>query len=166
MPLVKLFLDIALFRKGPQHVPASGLLFGLALLAYVLVGLVLLGSEASWPEAVSQVAVEMALLLGYTWLSLAVLKLAARFLQTATAMLGTDALLSSFAIPLVVGMPVASGSGAGYFLLLLLMLWHLGIITHILRNALGCSLAVAIVLAIVYIGGTYQIMLLLFAPTA
>jgi hypothetical protein len=161
-----LFLDIALFKKGPQDVPASRLLFGLALVADILVGMLLLGLESSAWEAVPKVLLEMAMLLAFTWVTLAGLKLEARFPQTGCAMLGTDALISGFAVPLLAWMMAAENGAPGYLLLMLLMLWHLGVIAQILRNALECPLAVAIVMAIVYIGGSYQIMVLLFPPEA
>lgn len=167
MPLFKLFLDIALFKKGPQHVPASGMLLALTLATYLAVGLILLGLETSWIDALLQVGMEVVLLLGFTWATLAGVKLTARFLQTGSAMLGTDALISAFAIPVLAWMTGGNDSGIpGYLLLMLLMLWHLAVIAHILRHALSCALTVAIVMAIVYIGGSYQIMVMLFAPSA
>ena len=53
--LFNLFLDICLFRRGPQDVPASPLLFGLAMLVYLIVGVVLLSLEGPLFQAVLQV---------------------------------------------------------------------------------------------------------------
>ncbi|QSA98597.1 hypothetical protein [Methylococcus sp. EFPC2] len=168
MPLIRLFLDICLFKKGPQDVPASRFLFGLALLAFAVVGLVLTGIGSDPYGALLQVSVELALLLVFAWVTLAGMKLHRRFLQTGTAMLATDGLISALAIPVLLWMS-ASGSDAsapGYPVLLLLMFWHFAVVAHILRHALTCALPVAIVMAIVYIGGSYQIMVMLFAPPA
>ncbi len=62
MPLIKLFLDICFFKKGPRDVPASSLLLGLAVLAYLIVGVVLLGLERDWSGAVVEAVVEALML--------------------------------------------------------------------------------------------------------
>lgn len=36
--LIRLFIEVALHRKGPQDVPASGIVFALALTAYLAIG--------------------------------------------------------------------------------------------------------------------------------
>ena len=49
MPIFRLFLAVCLFRKGPQDVPASGLLLGLLIGLNLLVSfLLVLG--AIWPD--------------------------------------------------------------------------------------------------------------------
>ncbi|MBS1214980.1 MAG: uncharacterized protein H6R26_3597 [Proteobacteria bacterium] len=164
MPLLKLFVDICLFRRGPQDVPASQVLFGLAGLAYFIVGIALLGLEGLWSDAILQVLVESLILLGFVWTNLKFIGFQARFLQTATAMLACDALISSFAIPLLSWMAISADAKGAYLLLLILMLWHLAVVAHILRNALSRPLGVGIGLAIVYVVASYQVMLLLFPP--
>jgi hypothetical protein len=166
MPLIKLFFDICLFKKGPQDLPASGLLLGLATLAYLLVGIVLLGLEATWADAAIQALVEGAMLLGFLFITLKVTGLMSRFLQTASAMLGCDALISSLAVPLLTWMLTSPEAKGVYLFLLLLMLWHLAVVAHILRHALSRHLGIGLGLAIVYVVASYQVMLLLFAPSA
>jgi len=163
MPLIKLFFDICLFKKGPQDLPASGLLLALTTAAYLLVGLILLGLETNWTDALVQVLAEAAMLVGFLFVTLKVAGLMPRFLKTTAAMLGTDALISCFAIPLLTWMMNAQGTQGVYLFLLLLMLWHLAVVAHILRHALSRPLAVGAGLAIVYVIATYQVMLLLFA---
>ncbi|WP_045223494.1 hypothetical protein [Methyloterricola oryzae] len=166
MPLIQLFIDICLFRRGPQDVPASQLLLGLAVLVYLTVGVVLLGLEGMSMEAVLQALVELLILLGFVWGNLKFLRLQKRFVQTAIAMLGADALISSLAIPPVAWMAYSAGARGAYLLLLLLMLWHLAVVAHILRHALSRPLGVGIGLAVVYVVASYQVMLTLFPPAA
>jgi hypothetical protein len=165
MPLIKLFWEICLFRRGPQDVPSSQTLLGLSALAYFAVGLTLLGLETGWPEAAAQVLAEAVMLLGFLWATLSVAGLKSRFIRTLIAMLGTDALISSFAIPLMIGIPQSPQAQGFYFGLLLLMLWHLTVVAHIFRHALSRPLGVGLGVAIVYVVASYQMMLLLFAPT-
>jgi hypothetical protein len=94
LQFLKVFVDIVLWRRGPQDLPASTLLLGLAGAAYVLVSVVQLAwidePAAAW---IVFVVVDPLLLTGGTWLVLRLFNRRARFLQTATAMLGTGALL-------------------------------------------------------------------------
>jgi hypothetical protein len=165
MPVIKLFFDICLFRKGPQHVPASQMLLGVVGAAYLTVGLVLLGLETNWVDAILQVIAEAAMMLGFLWITLSVSGLMPRFLQTTIAMLGSDAMISSLAVPLIALIPNSHETTAVYLGLLFLMLWHLAVVAHIFRHALSRALGVGIALAIVYVVASYQVMLLLFAPT-
>ena len=174
MPLIKLFFDICLLRKGPQDLPASGLLLGLTIFANLVVSVVLLGLETDWADAVIQALVGGAMLLGFLFITLRVAGLMPRFLQTSIAMLGSDALISSFAVPLLAMMIVASPDekSADAFLLILktifliMMLWYVAVLAHILRHALSRPLGIALALAIVYVLASVQVMSLLFAPPA
>lgn len=137
--LLNLFFDICLFRKGPQDVPASSLLLGLSLVAYAVVGLLLLSTETTLPGALLQVAMEGGMLVGFIYVTLASADLKNRLLQTSIAMLGTDALIRSLAIPILflsAGMHAVQNA---HILLLMLMLWHVSVVAHILRHALSKS---------------------------
>jgi hypothetical protein len=166
MPLIKLFIDICLFKRGPQDVPASPVLLGLVVLVYLGVGFVLLSLEGQWSDAIMQVLVELSILLGFVWVNLRFMGFQARFVQTAAAMTGCDALISSFAVPLLSWMALSAQSKGAYLMLLGLMLWHLAVVAHIFRCALSRPLGVGIGLAIVYVVLSYQVMLLLFPPAA
>jgi hypothetical protein len=91
---LKLFLDIVLWRRGPQDLPASSLLFWLTLVAYVAVSAIQLSlleeSGATW---VVFLLADPLLLTGCVWLILKLFNHPERFLQTAAAVLGTGALL-------------------------------------------------------------------------
>lgn len=164
MPLIRLFLDICLFKKGPQDAPASAMLLKLALAAYFAVGVVLTALENPLPESVLQVLLEGAMMLAFVWASLLAAGKTGRWLQTAIAMLGTDALLSGFAIPLEVLALAAQQAGVFRLLLLLLMLWNIGVVAHILRHALSQPLAIGLSLSLIFVVFTLQVLILLFGP--
>ena len=94
LQFLKVFLDIVLWRRGPQDLPASALLLLLVTALYVAVSVtqLLLLHEVGRVWFVF-VVLDPALLLGGTWLLLRLFKHPERFLQTATAVLGTGALL-------------------------------------------------------------------------
>jgi hypothetical protein len=162
MELIVLFVDICLFKKGPQDVPASQLLFALTLVAYWIVGILLLGLQSDWLEATTQAVIESLLLIAFCWAVLRFARMSPRFLQTTTALLATDALIS---LPgaLLLSWWLARPEAAGLqFALLGLTLWHLAVFAQVLRQALSRPLTVGAALAVAYVGLTYTIMSIIF----
>ncbi len=96
LQFLKVFLDIVLWRRGPQDLPASVLLLVLVTALYVAVSVVqlLMLHEVGGVWFVF-VLLDPVLLLGGTWLLLRLFGHPERFLQTATAVLGTGALLGA-----------------------------------------------------------------------
>ena len=94
LQFLTVFLDIVLWRRGPQDLPASPLLLALAAAAYVIVSilqLALLNEPATaWFVFV---VLDPLLLTAGVWLLLRLFNRRERFLQTATAVLGTGAVL-------------------------------------------------------------------------
>jgi hypothetical protein len=152
---LRIFLDIVLWRRGPQDLPASGLLVGITLAAYVLVGAVQLAllDEPGAMWLVFLVA-DPALLTASVWLLLRLYGHAERFQQTAAAVLGTGALLG-FAVflplqLLVTGLGFDPASpfaqGAALFLVVTFAL----VTGRILKLATGSSLFTGIAAALTY----------------
>jgi hypothetical protein len=94
LQFLKVFLDIVLWRRGPQDLPASRMLLWLTAAAYVAVSilqLALLDEPAgAW---IVFVVLDPLLLTAGTYLLLKLFGKAERFLQTATAVLGTGVVL-------------------------------------------------------------------------
>lgn len=88
------FLDIALWRKGPQDLPASSTLATLALIAYLATGFVRMRLFAlDQPTALMFICVDALMLGGWLWLVLAFFARRQRFVQTLTALLGVGLLV-------------------------------------------------------------------------
>ncbi|QJD30424.1 hypothetical protein [Methylococcus geothermalis] len=166
MALIRLFIEICLFRRGPQDVPSSMLLFWLVAGAYLLVGFILLGLEVAWLPAIVESLVELAMLLGFVWLLLALFKKTPRWQKTATAMLGSDVVISTPAIPLVGWTLAVPDATAIHLLLFGMMLWHVAVVAHIFRHALSKPWATGLLLAVAYVAGSYSVMMTLFPPSA
>jgi hypothetical protein len=94
LQFLKVFVDIVLWRRGPQDLPASSLLLGICAAAYAAVSVAQLAlldePVAAW---LVFVVLDPVLLAAGTWLLLKLFGKRERFLQTATAVLGTGALL-------------------------------------------------------------------------
>jgi hypothetical protein len=151
----RIFLDIVLWRRGPQDLPASQLLLAIAVTGYVLVSVVQLAmlreTAATW---LFFVLVDPLLLLGWTWLVLRILGRGARFLQTATAVFGANAMLGvAMYLPLQ-ALLTASGqdpaSGASQAVALLLVVAFAFVSGRILKIATDTSLITGIAISLTY----------------
>lgn len=165
MPLLQLFLDICLYRKGPQDVPASGFLLRLVLAVYLALGTLLLVPDAGWLQAALQTAVEVVMNLALVAVLLFTVGRLSRYQQTATALLATDALISAVGLP---PLQLLAGSGAGAVAALLwlaLVGWHIAIIAHIVRHALTQPLGVGFAVAVLYTLVSFQTIAFLFPAT-
>jgi hypothetical protein len=94
LKLLQTFVEIALWRKGPQDLPASQFLAALVLAVYVAASFVqvqLLGLRLSTVAVV--VAVDVTMMVLWPWIVLTFFDRSQRFLQTLTAMLGVGVLL-------------------------------------------------------------------------
>ncbi len=166
--LLRFFLDLCLLKAAPQDAPASQGLLGLTLVAYVLVGLAagvrVLGGAGS---ALSASLVDALVLLATIWVALQLRGRSARFAQTATALLGSGALLTALALPLqpLAGADTDGGSGLVQLAGILgigLMIWIQIVIGHILRHALEVPLIMGVLLAIAYMFLANELLAALF----
>ena len=137
--LFDLFLDICLFRKGPQDVPAGMALLKLCLLSYGLSGLVVLLLNTPAPVAILQILLDLVLLAGLLRLALLARRHPQRFEQTLSALTGTGTLIGLLALPVMIWIVRQGADGdiqLPSLLLLGLMAWSIAVMAHILRHAL------------------------------
>lgn len=161
--VIRLFLDIAMHRKGPQDVPAERGVFLFALGIYVLAGAAVLWPTASGTrEVFGQLMLDLVLMVVVCAALLTLTGHAARLGQTLAALFGTGALLSAAAVPFVWLLaatlggvetmpesipPAAALSSMALFGLLLVSLLVTG---HILRHALDWRYAGGVMAATAY----------------
>jgi len=154
--LAKAFLDIALWRQTPAHLPAS--LFLLALTACAAGLMEVLGafiSPGPQDRIFVHVALEVGLPLAFTWAVLALSRRRARFLQTATALLGVGVLAEIVLYPLgalrsVMGDDRLASIPVG-MLLFVGFIWYLVACAHIWRAALDSGLVVGGAISVGYL---------------
>ncbi|HEX7011379.1 MAG TPA: hypothetical protein VF161_01460 [Steroidobacteraceae bacterium] len=151
--LVTTFVEIALWRKGPQDLPASRFLAMLALIAYVAAELV---DVRLWNlnarEAIISTGVDVVMLAGWLWAVLAFFDRRQRFIQTLTATLGVGTLVLLLDIAVRFAQ-IGFGFGQGFtsewvFARLMILALIMGrILMHALDRGLitGMALTVAIV---------------------
>jgi hypothetical protein len=150
--LARLYLDIALWRRGPQDVPAVGILLPLTIAAYVLLSVVLGESMASLRRNwIVVVMADSAFLALWYWALLAIARRRERYLQTATAVsaapgIATLWLMQHIAQDNVLQVSVYLAVPA-VTVWILVGIWILMATGHILRAALERSLALCLTLA-------------------
>jgi hypothetical protein len=158
LALVHFFIELCLLRRNPQDLPASTTLFGLVLAVAVVGGLLLsLTAGASLAAGLAQTLLDLLLMLGVLHLATKALNKQARYVQTATALVGVDVVIGLVALlPVSLAQPVATGAepGAGVLLaglmFLVLVGWSVLVVGHILRHAFDVSLAQGVVIAIAF----------------
>jgi hypothetical protein len=153
---LRIFIDIVLWRRGPQDLPASSLLVWLTLGAYVLVSAVQLAllHESATTTWLFFLIVDPLLLTACVWLVLRLYGRTERFPQTASAVLGTGALLGLvlyLPLQLVItglGFDAVSPLAQGFALLLVIVF---ALVTgRIIKLATESSLFTGIAVALTY----------------
>lgn len=159
MPPIKttarVLLDICLLRAAPQDLPCSWEPLGLTVIAGLSASYAAVWAYAPAQNALPQLLVGLLLTLGFTYGILAFRGLKNRFIQTASALLGTDAIITVITLPLLhaAGSSIAQNA---YILSAMagLGIWNLFIMGHILRHALSLPLPGGILVALGYIFGS------------
>jgi ABC-type phosphate transport system permease subunit len=154
--LVKAFLDIALWRRTPAHLPASRLLLGLvALAAAALEVITAILAPESDQRIVARIVLSVGLPLAFAWAVLAVARHRERFLQTGSALLRVAVLTEILLYPIeslihavgddrLVAVPLG-------VLLLVALVWYLLACANIWRCALDSRLGLGIAISVGYL---------------
>jgi hypothetical protein len=154
--LAKAFLDIALRRQSPAYLPASLLLLMLAACANALTEV--LGAVLPPPpngQIPMRILLEIGMPLTFAWLLLALARRRARFLQTATALLGVAALAELILYPLdslirLIGEDKWAALPIGV-LWTAVFIGYLLACAHIWRSALDSGLLLGVTISLSYL---------------
>jgi hypothetical protein len=168
--LLNFFVDLCLLRRAPQDLPASSAVLALTFGVNLVVGVLLIvGTEMGPLLSLAESTLELLLMLAVLRGALIWRGMAARFQQTASAIMGSSALLGLVALPLLGLAGANSGSGGGFglaelggLLLLALMVWNLVVLAHILRHALNLVFSQALVIGVLYTFASYAVIDALF----
>jgi len=159
---LNLLFNICLFKKGPQDIPYSIALLRLSLIAYTLISYLLIRLSIESLKALLQVGVEIILVIGFAYLLLALSNKLNRFVQTCCTFLGSDALITLCAMPVIASLSIDSGNILALFAMLAMMIWHWLVTAHIIRHAINQSFSFSLGIAFLYIFSAYQIIGVLF----
>jgi hypothetical protein len=147
-------VEICLLRRGPQDLPASTLLLGIALLAHAVMSSLIAAVYYASGTSVLFGLTDTALLVFLVGATLTFQRLQSRLVQTLSAFAGAGAILQLVALPLTAWLVATRQAGQGThgaeLILYALTGWSWAISAHILRHALGIRFGPAFALAIVF----------------
>ena len=152
---LRICLDIVLWRRGPQDLPVSTLLLAIAVAAYIAVSavqLALLGeTAATW---FFFLVIDPLLLAGWVWLVLRLYGHPERFMQAASAVFGTGAVLGiGLYLPLqliITGLGYDPASGLAQFFTLVLVVVFALVTGRIIKLATDSNLFTGIAVSLTY----------------
>jgi len=170
-PLLKVFANIALLRRGPEDLPASAFLLLLSALVYALGSAATSAVFTHRPAQIFlEVLADIVLMLLWYGALLAVYRRRARLPQTLTALFGTGSLLYLIAFPVMSWLHLQAGSPTGLqlptLLMMVILIWSIAVAAHIVHRALEIPMTVAILIGITYFITSVLIFVLLFGTNA
>lgn len=155
--LLRVFWRIAVLKDGPQVLPRSSLLIGIALAFDWSVSALVGGIEGSLGVALAEASLAVTLQALFVAAMLGLTRHLDRFGQTVTALFGTDGLVSLLALPVLSLSLVLPDAAPLSWLILGFMLWSILIQGHILKHALSIRMSLALALALAYTLGSIRI---------
>ena len=164
--LIREFVEICLFQKRPQDLPASGELCLLVASVYLASSWVLMLSAESVSKALIMSIADVVMLLLITILFLYLRSVPGRWLQTSTALAGTGTIFYMFlSIPFYLRVYFPGNISLQAFMELMILfmyLWLIAVMSYILKNALSSTYLLAIPGAISYFVITGLVLKFLF----
>jgi hypothetical protein len=157
--LLKVFWDIALWRRGPRDLPPSRGLLAVAALLYGATSAIQSALTDGPTLALARGVADLGFTGAAFWLCLAIGGRGHRLLQTLTAVFGTGTLL---ALPMIAVLLLVAALGPGgpvadavKLLVLPLLVWGLAVLAHIVREALEAPLVTGVAVATTYLLAGY-----------
>jgi hypothetical protein len=151
--LIRLFIQIALLRRGPQDVPASPLLLALTVGVYFVVTFVVSSVlppvDGPW---VAHLLLDVGFTLAWYFVLLRLLGRSERILQTTTAVFGFQTVLSPVLV--ISGWLIRRFQQDSVWLFpvslmgLGLLIWYIAVNGHVVKAALEWSIYAAVALVI------------------
>ena len=154
MNIAMRFIEICLFKAGPEDVPASHWLLKITLLSYFMVGVVISRIDSAWDVSLFTSLTDMLVMIVVIGLLLQFRGFKSRFQQTLIAMAGTGTCLGIIGIPVVLLFNQVNEqerlSSYAMLLLIAVMFWSLMVTAHIFRRSLDIKPGTSAVLTITY----------------
>jgi hypothetical protein len=164
--IIILLFDICRFKKGPQDLPYSLWLLRLLFIVYVVIRVLMLSIHYDTFSVLLQIMVDIFMVAGFVWIMLYMTGKLGRLYQGLSAVLGTDAMISFFALPGMASMEIGRGGLLVLLVMLALIGWNWAVTGYIISKVLEKTLSFSLGLAFLYLLGSYQVMAFLFPEVA
>lgn len=155
LPILDVFLQIVLRRRGPEDLPDSRFLLLTAGIVYVTSQCLLVVPvyQSAWPLA-QVLVLDILVLCGFLWVLLRLAKHAPRYRQTLTALFGTGAVLGACMLPFYYWIYAAGPAAKSLFWpqlgMLAVISWSLLVNGHIFSRALSTPFAAGLAVSAAY----------------
>jgi hypothetical protein len=165
--LVRLFVQIALMRKGPQDLPASVTVLLATAAGYFLVDCVVSAALPPIPGPwFGQLVVDVLFTFAWYALLLTLLRRAERFVQTTTAVFGYQIVLSPLQIASVWLIRQSAAGDAWRFPIVIvglgIVVWMVAVNARVLKAAIEWAMPACVALVILQILGGQALLVSLF----
>ena len=146
------FVNCCLFRVGPADMPASRSLLKITLLSYFVISVIINRLESNWNLSLLISLADILFMITIIALLLKFRSYQARYLQTLIAMAGTSCFFAIIGFPIMwwfyqIEAATISNSLVMIFIVILLF-WHLMVMTHIFRQSLEVKAGTAAILSV------------------
>ena len=156
-PILAVFWNICLLRRGPELVPTHPMFVGGVLVADMLVSFFVglqFGDALTPMQVATRVIVSMATTAAAAWMMLSMRDVITRYPATITALFGCDllfTLLSAILVPLASSEATALKAG----IIDLIVIWSIAVNGFILHRAMNVTVFIGILLALgtAFLGG-------------
>jgi hypothetical protein len=167
MSQLNTIFSIAIFRKKAQNLVASNQLMLVCLLAAITIGFINREFSTDDGSTLILAIAESVLYSGFVFVILALHRKSERFVQTISAILGTNAIIQLIALPLFVSSGqittnVAETSNTIMVALLLVGGWSFAVSVFVLKEALEVRIAAAVLTTLGCQMATLIILVMLF----
>ncbi|MFT5977131.1 MAG: hypothetical protein ACI9YO_003323 [Gammaproteobacteria bacterium] len=141
--------------SSPERLPNSLHCIVLSLISYLLVGLILVDAQRSYLTIVGHITLELILLILITYIALRLKKTLPRMVQTLSALIGTNLIMTSISLPIYALVIGKSGSSESFtpfevYLSIALIFWNLAVLSLIFKRAFGFSTLVSAMISFNY----------------
>lgn len=151
MTIARILIIMLLLKTAPQDLPYSFRLMARVIVLYFISGVIIQSNVVEPLVAINVMALNIVVLLSFSYTLLSLRGLKARFVQTISALLGAGIIFNLLAWPLssLIGMEDASDMMVALIALLMLSMlsWELLVTAHIYRNALNLHMVNSIMLS-------------------
>ena len=174
LALFRLFFSISILKKGPQHVPHSGLLLVLLLLVSLVLDLLLVpaaATEETQQQSKTIFAFIFTVYIVFYTMSIGLLLLhgySNRILKTLTAQTGIELIIKLVQLPLLFILKSEANTGLiilAYYLFMITIGWWLTANMHIFREALSISTLRAVLITAIFFISSLLLEAYFFAGT-
>lgn len=148
------YVRMSLFTSSPANLPYNPYVIVLTLVAYLAIGVLILGDRRSFGSILGQIGIEVCILYAITFIVLKILNKPKRLIQTLSALIGVSLCVSLVSLMVTAALPPSEDpeqiNPLTLQVNLLLLFWNLAVISLIFKRSFEIKTVLAAVIAFNY----------------